>query len=97
MAHMATGKMGGAGIVSLAAGVGIGDGALEDFDAGRGGGEVLAPTGGEVIEHADGVPPLEEPINDVRADEARAAGDQESSHGLVPPVPVSSTRPFSRT
>ena len=43
--------------------------------------EVLAPPGGEVVENGHLVAPLEEGVDEVRADEAGAAGDQSPHRG----------------
>ena len=43
--------------------------------------EVLAPAGGEVVENGHLVAPLEQGVDEVRADEAGAAGDQSPHRG----------------
>ena len=41
-----------------------------------GGIDVLLEAGGDVVEHADGIAPLDESVDDVGADEAGPAGNQ---------------------
>src|SRR5690606_30885576 len=72
-------------------GVGVGDVALDDLDAGR---EVVQPAGGEVVEHHDVVAPGQEGVDEVRADEAGAAGD-ERPHDRTPAVAPTAARTAS--
>ena len=66
-------------------------------------GEVLAPAGREVVEHAHAIAPPDERLGDVRADEAGAAGDEvelalQSRGGLYerPPRAASARKPGAR-
>ena len=52
---------------------------LDDLDVVLQPGEVRAVAGGEVVEHANGVAALEERANEVRADEAGSAGDEDDA------------------
>ncbi len=56
------------------------DVALDQLDVVAELGEVLAPAGGEVVEHAHLVAVVEQALDEVRADEPAAAGD-ERPHG----------------
>jgi hypothetical protein len=56
--------------------VGVADVALDDLDVETG--EVVATSSGEVVEDADPGPTLEKPENQIGADEAAAAGDEDA-------------------
>ena len=65
-------------------GVAVGDARLVEPRAGRERAvEVLAPAGGEVVDDADVVAALEQGVDEVRADEAGAAG-HERAHRAKP-------------
>ncbi len=53
------------------------------LDQGRGGGQVGAVTGGQVIQHADGVVARDQSVAQVGADEAGSSGDQIDAHGRI--------------
>ena len=58
------------------------DGRVRDIalDQGRGGRQIAALTGGQVIEHTHGVAPRDQSVAQVRADEAGSPGDQIDTH-----------------
>ena len=59
--------------------------ALDDLDVVLEAGEVRAVAGGEVVEDPNRVAALEELANEVRADEAAAAGDEDlTAHAVAP-------------
>ena len=57
--------------------------ALDDLDLSREVRQVLAVSGGEVVEHRNLVPALHEVRHEVRADETGSTGDKRSHAGRV--------------
>jgi len=52
---------------------------FEELDVGEAMGEVLAPPGTEVVEHAHFVAPREQRVDEMRADEPGASGDKDET------------------
>jgi hypothetical protein len=61
--------------------VGVADVALDELDVETG--EVVAAPPREVVERSDRAPALEEPRDQVRADEAAAAGDEDPTGNVL--------------
>jgi hypothetical protein len=62
--------------------IGIEDGAFDELDVGSIGarGQILASPGGEIIKDSDVLAALGQALDEVRADEARPAGDEHARH-----------------
>jgi hypothetical protein len=62
--------------------IGIEDGAFDELDVGSIGarGQILASPGGEIIEDGDVLAALGQALDEVRANEARPAGDEHARH-----------------
>ncbi len=62
--------------------IGIEDGAFDELDVGSigDGGQILASPGGQIIEDGHVIAALGQALDEVRANEARPAGDEHARH-----------------